>query len=500
MERRYLAIDLKSFYASVECLARGYDPLRTHLVVADESRTEKTVCLAVSPSLKEFGISSRARLFEVLETVREINRARKRAAKDHSFTGKSVFPDELEKDPSLALDFVIAPPRMRQYLETSTQIFEIYKRFVSPEDIHVYSIDEAFLDVTDYLKSYRSDAVSLAMRIVQTVFVETGITATAGVGSNLYLAKVAMDVVAKHVPPDENGVRIAELNETTYRKLLWDHRPLTDFWRVGKGYSDKLNRYGLYTMGDIALRSLSDEDFFYNLFGVNAELLIDHAWGYEPVTLREIKSYRPETNSMSSGQVLKMPYSFEKARLVLREMADLLSFDLVEKGLVTRQIVLTVGYDKENLAEPTRRREYRGEVKIDRFGRSVPKHGRGTENLEEYTSSTRRLTEAAVRLFERVADPNLLVRRLNLCFCRVIRKEDIPREAPRQLDLFHSIEELSRAQEEEAESLETERRLQSTVLTIRKKFGKNALVKGMDLQEGATTIERNDTIGGHRKG
>ncbi len=500
MEKSYLAIDLKSFYASVECVERGLDPLRVHLVVADEKRTEKTICLAVSPPLKAQGVSSRARLFEVIEQVRKINAARRKKAPKGGFSGKSCFDEELARDPSLALDFLIAPPRMALYLSYSAKIFEIYKQFVSPEDIHVYSIDEVFMDVTGYLKAYKTTAAGLAMKIIREVFARTGITATAGIGSNLYLCKVAMDIVAKRVPPDENGVRIAQLNEKSYRELLWDHRPLTDFWRVGRGYAEKLEANGLYTMGDVARCSLTKEDNLYRLFGVNAELLIDHAWGYEPCTIADIKAYRPRENSLGAGQVLSAPYSFEKAKLIVREMADLLALELVEKRLVTNQVVLTVGYDVENLSDPARRAEYRGEVTRDHYGRLVPRHGHGTENLPRRTSSSKLLSKAACRLFERIADPSLLVRRLYLCFCKVSDRDALPPGKAEQLDLFRDYEREERERAAEEEFLQKERSVQEAVLKIRKKFGKNALVKGMDLEEGATAIERNDTIGGHKKG
>lgn len=498
MEKHYLAIDLKSFYASVECVERGLDPLRVHLVVADKTRTSKTICLAVSPPLKARGVSARPRLFEVEEQVRKINLERKRLAENHTFSGKSYQEEALKSDPSLALDVIVAPPRMALYMKYSARIFGIYKKFVSPEDIHVYSVDEVFMDVTAYLSLYKMSAFCLAETIVKEVFETTGITATAGIGSNLYLCKVAMDIVAKHARPDENGVRIAELDEERYKRLLWDHRPLTDFWRVGRGYAKKLEQNGMFTMGDVARRSLHSEDDLYRLFGVNAELLIDHAWGIEPVTIREIKEYRPSANSLGAGQVLKEPYPFGKAKLVLKEMAEGLVYDLVEKGLVTDQVVLTVGYDSENLKSHAGRERYEGEETFDRYGRRIPWHGHGTEHLKRETSSTKLLVDACVRLFCRITNPDLTVRRMYLCFCNVVRRGERMKE-PKQLDLFSLTKEVQEEEEKENAFLEKERKMQEAVLKIRKKFGNNALVKGMDFEEGATRIERNDTIGGHKK-
>ncbi len=499
MDKRYLAIDLKSFYASVECVERGLDPLRVNLVVADETRTNKTICLAVSPPLKARGVSSRPRLFEVEEQVKQINAERKRHALSRVFSGTSYNDELLNSDQSLSLDFIVAPPRMSLYMKYSARIFEIYQTFVAPEDIHVYSIDEVFMDVTAYLSLYQMTAFELAAKIVKEVFETTGITATAGVGSNLYLAKVAMDIVAKHAPPDENGVRIAELDEESYKRLLWDHRPLTDFWRVGRGYARRLEANGMFTMGDVARRSIAEEDDLFRLFGVNAELLIDHAWGVEPVTIEAIKKYRPSENSLGAGQVLKKPYPFEKAKLVLKEMAEGLVFDLLEKGLSTRQVVLTVGYDRENLQTKEQRDAYFGEVTFDRYGREIPWHGHGTERLKEYTSSTKLLVDAAVRLFCRVTDPTLTIRRMYLCFAGVKRREEAEKGSPEQLDLFSLTKEAQEAKEKQDEFLEKERKMQEAVLKIRKKFGSNALVKGMNLEEDATAIERNDTIGGHKK-
>ena len=370
----FIAIDLKSFYASVECQERGLDPITTNLVVADSSRTEKTICLAVSPSLKSYGIPGRARLFEVIQKVKEVNIERKRKAPNQTFTGSSYDSIALKRNSDLELSYIIAPPRMSYYMKYSTNIYNIYLKWFSPEDIYVYSIDEVFIDVTHYLKTYNMKARELTTRVIQDVYENTGITATAGIGTNLYLCKVAMDIVAKHVEPNKNGVRIAGLDEMTYRKLLWNHRPITDFWRVGKGYAKKLEAHRIFTMGDVARTSIKNEELLYNLFGINAELLIDHAWGWEPVTLEHVKAYKPTTNSISSGQVLHCPYNYEQTKLIVKEMTELLSLDLVEKNLVTNQIVLTVGYDVENLIDPFISNLYKGEITVDRYGRKIPKH------------------------------------------------------------------------------------------------------------------------------
>ena len=486
----FIAIDLKSFYASVECILRGKDPMTTNLVVADESRTEKTICLAVSPSLKSFGIPGRPRLFEVVQRVKEVNAIRKLSAPGKEFTGKSVDLPTLQRHPELEVDYLVAPPQMALYMETSTAIYQVYLKYIAPEDIHVYSIDEVFIDATNYLKLYGLTARELAMKMILDVLERTGITATAGIGTNLYLCKVAMDIVAKHLPADKNGVRIAELDELGYRELLWDHRPITDFWRVGRGYARKLERHGIFTMGDVARCSLRNEDLLYKLFGINAELLIDHAWGWESCTMADIKAYRPETNSISSGQVLQHPYDFEKAKLVTREMTDALVLDLVDKGLLTDQIVLTVGYDIENLTDPTRAEAYHGEVTTDGYGRKIPKHGHGSVNLGRPTASTSRIVEAMMALFDRVANPNLLVRRLNVTACRVIPESQMPPEEG-QMSLFDEGQE-------DTEALEREKRRQRAILTIQKKYGKNALLKGMNLEEGATARDRNGQIGGHK--
>ena len=499
-QHTYIAIDLKSFYASVECRDRGLDPLDTNLVVADESRTDKTICLAVTPTLKSFDIPGRARLFEVKQRVQEVNADRKRNLRGRKFAGSSHFYSELSKDPSLELDFIIAPPRMAYYMEYSTRIYEIYMKYVAPEDIIVYSIDEVFMDVTDYLQTYRMSPRDLAMKMILEVLETTGITATAGIGTNLYLCKVAMDVMAKHIPSDENGVRIAFLDEMTYRRELWSHRPITDFWRVGRGYAKKLETYGIYTMGDVARCSEQNEELLYRLFGKNAELLIDHAWGWEPCTVEAVKAYRPESSSLGSGQVLQCPYDAEKAKLVVREMADALSLDLVEKRLVTDQIVITVGYDIENLTDTERRKKYRGEVVTDRYGRQIPKHAHGTENLESFTSSTQKMVEVASVLYDRIVDKNLLIRRMNITANNIVEEKAAPQKnnSYQQLDLFTDYAAEEEQEKQEALRLDRERKLQEATITIKKKFGKNAILKGMSLQEGATAKNRNEQIGGHK--
>lgn len=501
----YIAIDLKSFYASVECVERQLDPLTTHLVVADSARTEKTICLAVSPSLKAYGIPGRARLFEVVQRVKEVNRERLRKAPGRHFTGSSYDAPELEAHPELELAYIIAPPRMAFYMEYSIGIYNIYLKYVAPEDIHVYSIDEVFMDVTHYLQTYRMTARELAARILQEVLEATGITATAGIGTNLYLCKVAMDIVAKHVTPDSSGVRIGELDEMSYRRLLWDHRPLTDFWRVGHGYQKRLEEAGLFTMGDIARCSLGgdgdyhNEELLYQLFGVNAELLIDHAWGWEPVTMEQIKAYKPETSSLSSGQVLQCPYDFAGGKLIVREMTELLVLELVEKRLATDQIMLTIGYDTGNIADSEPGKGYRGEVTTDRYGRKMPKHAHGTVNLESGTSSTRKIMDAVLELYDRIVDPRLSVRRVTVTANHLTDEAEVPE--PRQfeqLELFTDYETLQREREAEKIQLAKERKLQETMLAVKKKYGKNAILKGTNLQEGATTRERNRQIGGHK--
>ena len=464
--RLYIAIDLKSFYASVECVERGLDPLVANLVVADESRTDKTICLAVSPSLKKLGIPGRARLFEVKQKARGI-------------------------------DFTIATPRMAKYIEVSCKIYDIYLKYIAPEDIHVYSIDEVFMDVTDYLATYKKTAHELAITMIRDVLKQTGITATAGIGTNMYLAKVAMDIVAKKMPADEDGVRIAELDEMSYRKQLWNHFPITDFWRVGRGTAERLARYGLDTMGKVARQSVDNEELLYKLFGVNAELLIDHAWGWEPCTIDLVKAYRPETNSMSSGQVLTEPYTFEKARNVVMEMADAISLDLVEKRLVTNQLVLTVSYDRENLTRSEIASKYHGEVVQDHYGRPVPKHAHGTANLGSHSSSSKEIIEAVISLYDRIVNRDLLIRRLNISTNHIIAEgnvQETTNNGPTQLDLFTDYDAIRK----EKENKKKERRIQEALLKIKHKFGKNAILKGTSYAEGATARERNKQIGGHK--
>jgi DNA polymerase V len=501
----YIAIDLKSFYASVECLERGLDPLTTNLVVADASRTEKTICLAVSPSLKSIGIPGRPRLFEVVQKVKEENATRRSKAPRHSFTGSSYHDKELKASPELSLDYIAAPPRMAKYMEYSTQIYNIYLKYVAPEDIHVYSIDEVFMDVSHYLQTANLSAREYARKIIQEVYQTIGITATAGIGTNLYLCKVAMDIVAKHIPGDIDGVRIAELDEMTYRRMLWTHKPLTDFWRVGRGYAKKLEENGLYTMGDVAKCSVGkkneyyNEDLLYKLFGINAELLIDHAWGYEPCTIADVKAYKPSTNSIGSGQVLQSPYSYEKARLIVREMTDGLVLDLVDKGFVTNQMVLTVSYDIENLSNPEIRKKYHGEITTDYYGRQAPKHAHGTANLNPHTSSTRLIMDAVMDLYTRIVDENLLVRRINIAANHVVDASKVVKEESyEQLDLFSNFDNKQKIKEEEDATLQREKKLQLAMLDIKKKFGKNAILKGTNLEEGAMARERNKQIGGHK--
>lgn len=483
----YICIDLKSFYASVECVERGLDPLKTNLVVADKSRTEKTICLAVSPTMKAYGISGRARLFEVVQKINEVNRNRRRYTPGKMFSGRSVFDDELKNNPQLAADYITAPPRMAYYIEYSTKIYEIYLKYISEEDIHVYSIDEVFIDAEKYLAVYKKTARELALTIIRDILKNTGITAAAGVGTNLYLAKVAMDIVAKKIPADKDGARIAELDEMSYRKLLWEHTPITDFWRIGGGYAKRLSENQMFTMGDVARRSLSDQESLYRIFGVNAELLIDHAWGYEPCTVDKIKNYRPSANSISSGQVLTEPYDYGKARLIVKEMADALALDLTGKRLVTRQLTLTVGYDKDN-------NNYAGELLVDRYGRFVPKHSHGTVNLESETSSSRLISSAVLGLFGRIADKSLLIRRINICACGVVSESKISKNLYEQLDLFTDYDKIER----EKLVLEREKNVQQAILRVKERYGKNAVFKGMSLEDGATARTRNSQIGGHK--
>ncbi len=498
MERSYIAIDLKSFFASVECVERGLNPLTTNLVVADESRTDKTICLAVTPALKVRGVPGRPRLFEVKQKVRDINNQRGRPL--GGLRGKSFYDEELNEHPEYAVDFIIAPPRMSYYIDYSTRIYGIYLNYVSAEDMHVYSIDEVFIDATNYLKTYKMTAHELAMKMIQDVLKQTGITATAGIGTNLFLCKVAMDIVAKHIPADKDGVRIAELDEMSYRKSLWNHTPLTDFWRLGAGTARRLASIGITTMGEIARCSVSHEDILYKIFGVNAELLIDHAWGWEPCTIDKIKAYRPETNSLSSGQVLHCPYDYKKTRVVVLEMADAAALTLLEKGLLTNQLVLSIGYDTESLTNPSIAEQYHGDVYLDHYGRKVPKPAQGTVNLEDFSSSSKTILQAVERLFEKIIDRSLLVRRINLAtnhvipeFCLKKRK----REAV-QLELFVDYDKQREVEEQRKKENEKERRIQQTIIDIKHKYGKNSILKGLNFMDGATAKDRNRQIGGHK--
>ena len=497
--KTYIAIDLKSFYASVEAMERGMDPMTTNLLVADLSRTEKTICLAVSPSLKAYGISGRARMFEAIQQVKNANAERLRKAPGRKFSGSSFDDNELKANPNLSIDYVVAVPRMALYIEYSTRIYDVYLKYVAPEDIHVYSIDEVFIDATAYLKTLNMSAHDFTRMLIKDVLATTGVTATAGIGTNLYLCKVAMDITAKHIPADKDGVRIAELDEMSYRRLLWNHKPLTDFWRVGKGISKKLEQNYIFTMGDVARCSIYNEDLLYKLFGINAELLIDHAWGWEPCTIADIKAYKPSTNCLSSGQVLHCPYDFDKAKIVLKEMLEALSLDLVEKKLVTDQIVLTVGYDIENLTDVKRREAYNGEIKTDYYGRQIPKHARGTANIGRKTASTRLITDAVLKAYDENVDKKLLIRRLNITANRVVPEATLSQTpAPYQLSLFEDYEETEKQKAKEDAELEKERRIQETLIGIKNKFGKNAILKGLNLQEGATAKDRNEQIGGHK--
>lgn len=492
-QKTYIAIDLKSFYASVECVERGLDPLKNNLVVADEGRTEKTICLAVSPSLKAHGVSGRARLFEVVERVKQVNNNRKLNINYADFKGESYNADELNDD-YLKLSYIVAPPRMNLYKKYSNRIFAIYSNFVSPEDILVYSIDEVFIDATNYLRSRGVTAYQLAMDMIKAVLAETGITATAGIGTNMYLAKVAMDIVAKHIEADKDGVRIAELDELSYRRQLWNYRPITDFWRVGRGIGKRLESVGIYTMGDIAKCSIGSDTEFYNenllykLFGINAELLIDHAWGWEPCTIDDVKSYKPDTKSISSGQVLTRPYSFDETAVIVREMAELLALDLVDKKVTTNQIVLTLNYDTENI-----KKGYKGEITVDGYGRKIPKHAHGTSNINRLTSSSKLVVNAAMDVFCRIADRSLSVRKVSIC-ANHITDENKTEPDNVQLDLFTDYSKIKA----EEDALKKERSLQNAMLRIQKRYGKNAILKGTNLQDCATTVERNNQVGGHK--
>lgn len=492
----YAAIDLKSFYASVECFQRGLDPLTTNLVVADEERTDKTICLAVSPTLKQYGLPGRCRLFEAKQRIKEVNQERLLRAPGHKFIGKSSNDIELKNNPNLELDFVIAVPQMAKYIEVSSKIYSVYLQYVSPEDIHVYSIDEVFIDLTPYLNTYKLTPHELTMKMIRSVLKETGITATGGIGTNMYLAKVAMDIVAKHIPADKDGVRIAELDEMKYRRLLWDHKPLTSFWRIGRGLEKRLNDNGMYTMGDVARRSIENEDSLYKIFGINAELIIDHAWGWEPVSIKDIKGYRSLNNSVGEGQVLSCPYQYEKARLVLREMVDGLVLKLVDNQLVYNQMVIYVSYDKESLTKDT---GYNGPLEYDRYGKVVPKSARGNIKFDHHTSSTKITIDAVLKEFDSIVDKKLLVRRINIAALNVIPEDKVQDENFEQLDLFGNFDEIQEKNETMDEELKEEKDLQQALIAIQKRYGKNAVLKGSDLSEGATKIERNNQIGGHRK-
>ena len=499
MDRVYICIDLKSFYASVECVERGLDPLNTNLVVADEARTAKTICLAVSPSLKSYGLSGRCRLFEAIQKVREVNYQRRKDNNYRPFTKKSYLDSEIKKNNNLELDFIKATPRMRLYMKYSTNIYNIYLKYIAEEDILVYSIDEVFCDITNYLKFYKMTASELVMKIISEVYKTTGITATAGIGTNMYLAKVAMDIMAKKMKPNEYGVRIAYLNEELYKKELWSHRPLTDFWRVGRGYAKKLEDNRIYTMGDIARTSLVNEDLLFKLFGVNAELLIDHAWGYEPCTISDAKNYKPLRNSISSGQVLHCAYDYNKAKLVVREMVDSLTLDLVDKHLISNQFVLTIGYDVENLLNPQIASLYHGEITTDNYGRSIPKHAHGTANIDHRTSSTSIITNEVMKLYDKIVNRHLLIKRINLTACDVVNENCQDKVIiTKQLDLFSNTSALNKEKEQELHNEVEERKIQRTLLDIKNKYGKNAILKGMNLEEGSTQKDRNEQVGGHR--
>lgn len=499
-QKVYAAIDLKSFYASVECRERGLNPMTTNLVVADRGRTEKTICLAVSPALKAYGIPGRARLFEVVQKVKQINYGRKRKAPKNVFVGSSCDDIELKKHPELELDYIAAPPRMAYYMKYSTNIYNIYLKYIAPEDIYAYSVDEVFCDLTYYLNTYKMTPRELVTTMINDVYKTTGITATAGIGTNLYLAKVAMDIGAKHIKEDKNGVRIAELDEMSYRRMLWNHRPITDFWRVGKGYAKKLEEHRIYTMGDVAKTSVENEELLYRLFGVNAELLIDHSWGWEPCTIKNIKDYKPASNSICSGQVLHCPYNYEKTKLIVKEMVELLALDLVEKRLVTNQIVLTIGYDIENLKNPNISKIYDGEITIDRYGRGVPKHAHGTANLDHKTASSKIITEAVMDLYQRIVNDKFLVRRINITANNVVDESVVLEDERRyeQVDLFTNYKEQDKKREEKKKKEQAEKEIQKAMINIKRKYGKNAVLKGINLEEGATTIERNRQIGGHK--
>ena len=498
MSRIYACIDLKSFYASVECVERGLDPLTTNLVVADSSRTDKTVCLAVTPSLKQYGIGGRARLYEVKQKVNKINSGRRKNI-NTKFKGKSYNDVELKSNSKLELDFIVAPPRMRYYMNYSTRIYQIYLKYLAPEDIFVYSIDEVFCDITNYLKLYNKKPSEFITMIIKDVYETTGITATSGIGTNMYLAKIAMDIVAKHAQPNEFGVRIALLDEMSYRRRLWNHKPLTDFWRVGKGISNKLEKNNMYTMGDIANMSFKDENLLYKLFGINAELLIDHAWGWEPCTIKDVKAYKPTTNSLSSGQVLHEPYDYDKTKLIVREMIELLTLDMVRKHFVTDQVVLTIGYDVSNLTNSRISSLYDGEITLDHYGREVPKHSHGTIRLNHKTSSTKIISRELIKLYDRIVNPLLLTRRINISVCNLEQEEKVKHnEVVHQFNLFSNLDVENRNLEIELNQEKEERNVQRAILKIKSKYGNNSILKGMNLVEGGTTIERNEQVGGHK--
>lgn len=498
-KRTYIAIDLKSFYASVECVERGLNPLTTNLLVADASKTEKTICLAVTPSLKAYGISGRARLFEAVQQVKSANAQRKARLRGKDFTGSSCDADELNANPNLSVDYIVAPPRMALYRQCSAKIVAIYLKYVSIDDLYAYSIDEVFIDATDYLKIYKMSAHDFARMLIQDVLASSGVTATAGIAENMYLCKVALDITAKHTEPDKDGVRIAELDTMTYRRTLWTHKPLTDFWMIGRGIEKRLNRLGIFTMGDLARCSLQNEDCLFRAFGKNALYIIDQAWGWEPVTIADIKAYKPRSTSISSGQVLTRPYTFDETRIIVREMSESLVLGLVEKGIATDQIVLHIGYDIDNLKDPKRREEYSGDIEIDRYGREIPKHARGTANMGKHTSSTRLITEKTLELFDRIADPKLLVRRLNITANNILSEDTVVKDStPQQLSLFDNAQELERKQAQEDAAEEKERKIQKAMIGIKERFGANAILKGTNFREGATARERNQTIGGHK--
>ena len=498
MNRYYMCIDLKSFYASVECVERNLNPLNTNLVVADKSRTEKTVCLAITPSLKQYGLGGRARLFEVVQKVREVNKQRRKENNYRQFRGKSYLDSELKKNKTLELDYIIATPQMKKYMFYSTKIYNIYLKYLAPEDIFPYSIDEVFCDITNYLKLYKKTPEELATTIIKDVYNETGITATAGIGTNMYLAKIAMDIVAKHMKPNEIGVRMASLDEISYRKILWEHKPLTSFWRVGKGIAKKLEENGMYTMGDVALMSIKNENFLYNLFGVNAELLIDHAWGYEPTKIEDVKKYKPETSSLSSGQVLHRPYNYDESKLIVREMIDSLALDLTKKELTTKQIVLDLTYDVSNLTNPEIRNKYDGPITKDSYGRYVPKNAHGTINLDYYTFSSKILSEKCIELYDEIVNKNLLIRKINITVCNLKAESKTKNDFVfEQLDLFNTIDK-TLEKEEVKKHQEDDKKLQHAIIDIKNKFGKNSILKGMNLEEGSTAIDRNREVGGHK--